>query len=339
MTPVMTVFLRLMTASLTLWCLSMLQGVEVRAQGRADVERDQAARRAVDYLVREVPRWRREHPCYSCHHNGDGARALAVAAGRGLLDVQQFADAASWLRVPSRWDGNSREGGVTDQSLSRIQFSAALQALIDARGAGRQALEQAAALVVADQRVDGSWGISVTSNVGTPAGYGSPLATAVARGVLRRVSSDQARAAVARADGWFRRFTPEAVLEASAALLGLDAASDEAARGVRQRALGILERGQGQDGGWGPYTNAPSEPFDTAVALLALRVIQEDVSLAQPVLTDAARLAAITRGEAYLVAQQQPDGSWPETTRPSGQESYSQRVSTTAWALLALLAR
>jgi hypothetical protein len=40
----------------------------------------------------------------------------------------------------------------------------------------------------------------------------------------------------------------------------------------------------------------------------------------------------------YLIDQQQADGSWAETTRPSGGESYAQRISTTAWALLALLA-
>lgn len=336
----MSLFTRAAAAVVFSWGLATFQAVDARVpQAQADVpDRSVVTRRAVDYLVGEVPRWRREHPCYSCHHNGDGARALAVAAARGLLDVQQFNDAASWLRAPSRWDGNSKEGGVTDQSLSRIQFMAALQALVDAGGAGRQALEQAAELVVSDQRANGSWGISVTSNVGTPAGYGSPLATAIARGVLRRVSTASAREAVTRADTWFRTFAPEAVLEASAAVLGLDNAADAPARAVRQRSLEILKRGQGDDGGWGPYATAASEPFDTAVALLALRAFREDVGLAQPVYTDGERLAAITRGEAYLLSLQTPDGSWPETTRPSGQDSYSQRVSTTAWALLALLA-
>ena len=34
---------------------------------------------------------------------------------------------------------------------------------------------------------------------------------------------------------------------------------------------------------------------------------------------------------------QEADGSWPETTRPPGADSYAQRISTTGWALLALL--
>ena len=46
----------------------------------------------------------------------------------------------------------------------------------------------------------------------------------------------------------------------------------------------------------------------------------------------------ITRGRVFLIARQQPDGSWIETTRPSGAESYAQRISTTGWAAMARLA-
>jgi hypothetical protein len=45
----------------------------------------------------------------------------------------------------------------------------------------------------------------------------------------------------------------------------------------------------------------------------------------------------MARGRAYLLSQQNADGSFPETTRPANQESYAQRISTTGWALLALL--
>lgn len=44
------------------------------------------------------------------------------------------------------------------------------------------------------------------------------------------------------------------------------------------------------------------------------------------------------RGRKYLVAQQQADGSWNETTRPSGAVSYAERLSTVGWATQALLA-
>jgi hypothetical protein len=46
----------------------------------------------------------------------------------------------------------------------------------------------------------------------------------------------------------------------------------------------------------------------------------------------------LARGRAYLIAEQFPDGSWPETTRPARGESYAQRLSTAGWATMALLA-
>jgi hypothetical protein len=46
----------------------------------------------------------------------------------------------------------------------------------------------------------------------------------------------------------------------------------------------------------------------------------------------------IARGRGYLIASQDEDGSWPEMTRPPGGTSYAQRISSTGWATLALLA-
>src|SRR5687767_1042637 len=81
-----------------------------------------AETRAVAFLEREVPRWRREHPCYSCHNNGDAARALIAAARRGLNTPETLADTLKWLSEPRRWDSNAQGGGFEDLTLARIQF-------------------------------------------------------------------------------------------------------------------------------------------------------------------------------------------------------------------------
>jgi hypothetical protein len=47
--------------------------------------------------------------------------------------------------------------------------------------------------------------------------------------------------------------------------------------------------------------------------------------------------AAVGRGMAYLLEAQLAAGGWPETTRPSGGQSYAQHIATTAWALNTLL--
>ena len=48
--------------------------------------------------------------------------------------------------------------------------------------------------------------------------------------------------------------------------------------------------------------------------------------------------AMIARGRKFLIAEQRDDGSWPETTRPPGNVSYAERISTAGWCTMALLA-
>ena len=288
--------------------------------------------RAVAFLSQEVPRWRREHACYSCHNNGDAVRALVAASSRGHDVRAAIDDSLRWLSTPSRWDANAGgEGGGDDKRLARIQFATAVVKAADASLVPAEALAKAAAIVAGDQHADGGWRLDSSDSLGSPATYGTALATALARRVLVRAGAAEYKAAIARADGWLRTVKPSNTPDASAILFGLDGATDEPA--LRSEALEFLKKGQGPDGGWGPYPTVPAEPFDTAIAILALG---EAVRHSNSAPTLDGLLAAIGRGRTYLARQQQPDGSWVETTRPSRQESYAQRISTSAWALLAL---
>jgi len=145
------------------------------------------------------------------------------------------------------------------------------------------------------------------------------------------------QSSLAKASGWLRTTSPITVLDASAVLLGLERDSDPAAAAQRQRSLAILQRGQGPDGGWGPYVTSQSEAFDTALALLALAGLRHAEQLSTAPYSTRDLDEAIERGRASLFRTQNPDGSWPETTRPPNGDSYAQRISTTAWALMALL--
>jgi squalene cyclase len=107
---------------------------------------------------------------------------------------------------------------------------------------------------------------------------------------------------------------------------------------LRRTSLQILRKGQAPDGGWGPYLTAKPQVFDTAIAVLALSLLDVEPRLARSTYRPDELKEAIAKGKAYLVSQQRPDGSWPETTRPADQESYAQRISTAGWAMLALLA-
>ena len=144
--------------------------------------------------------------------------------------------------------------------------------------------------------------------------YGVVLATYMAIETLKAADSVRFREPVARADSWLWQQKSRSTPEAAALVMALNSGP----------ALAALKRAQASDGGFGPYANSPSEPFDTAIALLALKATGNNGE-------------ALRRARVWLIAAQQPDGSWVETTRPAGSQSYAQRISTSAWATIALL--
>src|SRR5262245_52941647 len=229
--------------------------------------------RAVRFLASEVPRWRREHPCYSCHNNGDAARALIAAAGKGFEIDTAISDTLSWLARPERWDENAQGGGIDDKPLARVQFAAALTSAVDAGRAPSESLRTAAEIVARDQGTDGSWRLDSSQSVGSPATYGTVLATWSARRTLVAAESAAFSPAIGRADSWLRAFDPKNMLDSAAIVLALAQANDEPGRAKRGLAAGLLWKGQGPDGGWGLYATSASEPFDTAVAVLAMTAL------------------------------------------------------------------
>ena len=293
--------------------------------------------RGVDYLTVEVPKWKTEHPCYSCHNNGDATRALLTAGARGYDIGTSLDDTLAFLKQPSQWDQNKAPVGVDNKGLARVQFAAAL-ALAERHGkAASTDLEAAAKLLVADQKPDGSWQLDDSQSLGSPVNYGTILATWSARSTLIASGIQPDHFTVVQADRWVRGLTVESVLDASATILALELASDVMAENLRRNCLSILRQGQAPTGGWGPYVTAAPQVYDTALAVLALSSLEVEPRLARSAYRAEELKEAIANGKKFIVSQQRQDGSWPETTRPANQESYAQRISTTGWAMLALL--
>ncbi len=284
---------------------------------------DAPERRAMAYLEQEVPRWSKVNRCFSCHNNGDAARALfASVATPYAPKPEAMADTIEFLSHPDRWDRNGADGPFSDKTLARVQFAHALDAAIAAgKVVDRSSLVIAADGVAKDQAKDGSWAIDQASPIGSPSTYGPALATAIARTTLHHADPARFASSIARADRWMRDRAIQNTLDAAAWLMALP--DDPKARD----AIAFLRRAQNDDGGWGPFSRSSSEPFDTALALLALDHARRVVDIQ----------AMSRRGRVWLISSQKPDGSWPETTRPEGGESYAQRLSTTGWAALALV--
>ncbi len=283
--------------------------------------------RAIAYLSTEITTWNQEHTCFSCHHSGDAIRALMAARRRGFpVDSQEIGRTIAWLRQPQGWAKNGPDGEFNDRRLASLQFSAALAAAESERESGHRPLLDAGKLLTRDIQADGSWPSEQVGTIGSPITYGPFLAAVQARNVLRQAGLPRFAAEVDRTNQWLREAKPKSVLNAAAVLWGLAGDQHDDAAATRRRCLDLIRAGQSRDGGWGPYVTAATEPFDTAVVMLALDA------------TGATGTQAMIRGgRDFLVTRQLPDGSWPETTRPADRESYAHRVSTTAWCLQALL--
>jgi squalene cyclase len=144
---------------------------------------------------------------------------------------------------------------------------------------------------------------------------------------LNQVDARVHEDSIAKADRWLLALKPKTTPEAAAVLFRTSSELSLEWRSLRSAAVEYIQSSQNSEGGWGPYRTSPPETFDTALALLALVRAGDSAEISK----------MIQRGRAFLVAEQYADGSWPETTRPTGGKSYAQRISTTGWATMALL--
>lgn len=279
--------------------------------------------------MREVPAWSRDNHCFSCHNNGDAARALFLARRLSIpVPDAALADTAAWLRNPKEWD-DLKGAGFSDKRLGRISFA---NSLADALAAGVivdvQPLRDAVEPLLASQDRSGAWTVDAGNPLGLPATYGPVLATYMARRAMEQAGDPRTRDAMERATAYLGGVTPKSVMDASAIIMAFARSSDRAQIARLDQALELILNAQSvTDGGWGPFPKLPTEIFDSALALLALAEVRERPGISE----------RIRRGRDFLIKNQFSDGSWTETTRPSGGRSYAEHISTCGWATLALL--
>ncbi len=289
--------------------------------------------KAVAYLTREVPFWYNDADCFSCHNNGDGARALYTAMRAGYrIPAEALADTNGWLSRPEEWDDNPGNPLFSDKELARIQFAAALVEAIDSDVIeDRSLLIEVARSLLAYQEEDGSWHVEGDdATIGSPATYGAVLATYMTRRTLEAADPELFDEAISKADRWLVSAPAVPTMDAAALILALSDRDSSDARGRVIESLALITEGQSSDGGWGAYPQTPSEPFDTALVLLALASLDDSWG-------ETEILELIEGGRAFLLETQFTDGGWVETTRPAGSQSYAEHISTTGWATLALL--
>lgn len=290
-----------------------------------------AIEKAIAYLAKETPNWRTEHRCASCHHQGNAVRALLAARAKEYLkDDKPLENSLEWLTRPAKWPDNHGDPNASDQALADLQFGASLMAAeTQFAGRYRDSLTELARLLAKRQAQDGRMELEASDGPPTPITLGPILLTAVARDVFQRQATESQKSEFTekakRANDWLIAWKPRNTLEASSLLLALK--QGDAEKSTRTAARKIVLASAHSGGGFGPYVNSPDEVFDTALAILAL-CRDEETKTHRPL---------IEKAKKQLVDWQRDDGSWEETTRPSGGVSYAHRIATTAWALEALL--
>src|SRR5262245_14850024 len=113
--------------------LSVMAGAGCTAHRHNPLSATIAESVAVGVLKREVPAWSRENHCFSCHNNGDAARALYAAGRKGHRVAERvLADTTAWVERPAGWDKNKGDPGFSDKRLANVQFAASLLAASEA---------------------------------------------------------------------------------------------------------------------------------------------------------------------------------------------------------------
>lgn len=292
------------------------------------------AARAVAFLTGELSRWQREPSCFSC--SGDGARALFVARTHGHDVGSGLGPTLAILEKPETWSQHGASSGENITPLARLQFASALAAAGAKDVHPGEALVKAADLIDDDQQADGSWPAVAEDQPGTAATWGNALATAMARSTIIAAGREPDHFSVAQVDRFLRTVPVTNVLDAAAVVLGLGTEMDVMATTQRIRSLELLRNTQAESGGWPHNAGETPRAFETAVAMLALGQLQRDPRLARAAFGEENLRQAIGRGRAYLAATQSEDGSWPGPGG-GGDEDYAETISTTTWALVALL--
>ena len=106
-------------------CLAIACGVSA-SLAAAQSEDASPEARAIAFLAGEVPRWPVENNCFSCHNNGDAARALYTAVGQDYaVEAEALRATTAWLQNTAAWDDNALGLEFADKTLARLQFAGA----------------------------------------------------------------------------------------------------------------------------------------------------------------------------------------------------------------------
>lgn len=300
---------------------------------RADVEA--AIDRGLGFLVQDALAWKAEHDCASCHH-----AALVICSMREAKRIGRAVDEPVLAEL-TQWVAESGDGKFGMARPESAPYAASPKAMFFALALGADPMPDAAAqagmnlflkTVESEQTENGSW--STWPGTRPPIfGPSDESLTALATlALLPAAAAGNVEATVSldKAVKWLAETETDDDPQSIALRLALWNRLGRPAEEWTPLVLRIKER-QNADGGWSQTTEMASDGWATGQALYALAHAGI-----------ASNLAAISRGQAFLIETQREDGSWAMTSRPTapGGEGSTSLIPITgggsAWAVWGL---
>ncbi len=292
--------------------------------------------RGLAFLVKDSLAWRDEHKCVSCHHAGLVVWAMREAKHYGhAVDEPVLAELTQWLAK----SGDGKTGVARPANVPRalnekaVSFALALGVEPSPDTDARAGLELLLGTVKADQIENGSWASWPETR---PPMFGNSDERTTASAILALLPAAAAgdpSAVAARDKGveWLSTTKtdddPQSIALRLVLWQRLGRPAEESAALVKR-----IRARQNPDGGWAQTPEMASDAWATGQALYALA--HAGFKSADP---------AVARAQAFLVATQRDDGSWPMTSRPTkpgdtGATSLIPIVGAgSSWAVLGLV--
>ena len=292
----------------------------------ADDAMRMAVQRAIPLIEKSAAIYTQERDCFSCHHQALTIMTLnrAKLAELSIREDTIAAQAKFTLEYfDDRKDRLPNGEGVPGGSYSAGYALAGLTAANEAANEISKALIQ---YLLKKQNKDGSWRIRTHR---PPLEDSDLMATAL--GIKGIPEGTQSK----RAANWLKHAKVNSTEDHTFKVLGLHWAKADLEKIAAAKALLKLQR---KDGGWGQLPNMKSDAYATGQALMALKE-SSLLKVSSP---------QYKNGVAWLLKNQNADGSWQVKTRskpiqkyfesgfPHGQDQFIS-ISATCWAVMALL--
>jgi N-acyl-D-amino-acid deacylase len=277
--------------------------------------------------------------CHSCHNQGLGVVAFAMAKDNGFAvsddTVNEAIDSTCsyWKR-----DANLQTLAENDDPTAIVMAgNYDLWGLASIHFASTKIIELLARNIMRKQTYNGNW---ISEGQRPPLEYYSFSATALTvkniQSYIPAILHDEVKQRIAKARTWLINTKPEANEEKIFQLLGLTWCNADM-KFIAHQAKKLLAA-QHADGGWSQLDSLPTDAYATGQALYALN------QSGQLKVTD----AAYQNGIDFLLRTQEADGSWHVKTRsypfvpyvnsgfPHGSDQFISAAGSN-WATMALL--